>query len=201
MTKPQEAIHPVDSPASHNGCYIADDKGLSDQKSNTDSVRSQPLSASELRWQKLDSRTFADRFWSYVTKTDTCWLWTGALDAYGYGQLAIGGHPFKTHRLAWLLAHGHIPLRAHILHACDVRNCVRDSHLFVGDQAANMRDAAAKDRLVGNRKFSDEQIADIRRRYVRRQNGKALAREYGISLVSICRIIAGTQRKLRVVSQ
>lgn len=199
MTKLQVIIQPADSCESHNGCYIADDKGLTDQNSNTDLVIPPPLSASDLRWQKLDSGTFADRFWSYVEKTDTCWLWTGSLDAHGYGQLSIGNHPFKTHRLAWLLAHGLIPLRAHILHSCDVRNCVRASHLFIGDQAANMKDAAAKDRLVGNRKFSDQQIADIRRRYVRRQNGKALAAEYGISLVSICRIMAGTQRK-RVVS-
>src|SRR5215472_5187265 len=32
-------------------------------------------------------RIFGDderRFWSYVEKTDTCWLWTGAKDETGY---------------------------------------------------------------------------------------------------------------------
>ena len=29
---------------------------------------------------KVQSRTTAERFWSKVDKTETCWLWTAALE-------------------------------------------------------------------------------------------------------------------------
>ena len=48
------------------------------------------------RWQRHGTPTapgrgellaVAERFWSKVEKTDTCWLWTGHRDRHGYGWL------------------------------------------------------------------------------------------------------------------
>lgn len=88
-----------------------------------------------------------------------------------------------------------------VLHQCDVAICVRPDHLFLGTQPDNLNDARRKGRLVDGRhliKVSDGGMADICRRYVPRKNGKQLAAEYGITLVSLLRIVAGTQRVKRV---
>ena len=187
---------------SDNGCYIADHKGLSDQKSNTDSALKPLVFASEFARR---NPSFVIRFLTGFTQTDTCWLWTRGKDAYGYGQIATGSYrpPMKTHRASWLIHRGNIPEGAHVLHTCDVRHCVNPEHLFLGDQAANMKDAAAKFRLPGggHKKLTDADVAAIRARYISRDNGKALAREFGVSLVHICRIAAGTSRKVRPSQQ
>jgi hypothetical protein len=95
----------------------------------------------------LDDR-FLERFWSHVQRTATCWLWTAGRDAYGYGQMHRPGKtPIKVHRASWMLVNGRVAADRHVLHRCDVRHCVNPSHLFLGDQAANMRDAAAKGRI------------------------------------------------------
>lgn len=38
------------------------------------------------------------RFWRQVRKTETCWVWTGALKD-GYGRLSEGGLVARTGRL------------------------------------------------------------------------------------------------------
>lgn len=93
--------------------------------------------------------SLAEKFWAFVVKTPTCWLWTGALDKDGYGQIFNPDtkRPMKAHRLSWILHHGPIAADVHVLHRCDVRNCVAPHDLFEGNQDANMKDAAAKGRL------------------------------------------------------
>lgn len=138
------------------------------------------------------------RLWDKVEKTESCWLWTGGVDAYGYGQIARSGQsPVKAHRLSWVFAHGPITPKQHVLHRCDTPRCVNPDHLFLGDQAANMKDAARKGRLLGNRKLTEAQIAEIRLRYVSHQNGKALAREFGVCLQTVMRTAKGTHRRTR----
>jgi hypothetical protein len=97
-----------------------------------------------------------ERFWSKVRKTDGCWLWVGAHDDNGYGRLgkpygADGPSYVPAHRLSWILNRGPIPPGAHILHRCDVRECVRPEHLFLGTQAINMADKVAKGRQARGR--------------------------------------------------
>ena len=86
--------------------------------------------------------TFASRFWEKVNKTPNgCWIWTGATDGRGYGQLWVNGHLEKAHRLSWVIHYGAIPLGLNILHHCDNKPCVRPDHLYLGTQADNARDA------------------------------------------------------------
>lgn len=103
-----------------------------------------------------------DRFWSKVNKTDACWLWTGAVSGrLKYGSFANGrvnrngrmvAWPLAAHRVAWLLTHGFLPEGQSVLHHCDVPRCVNPSHLFLGTQSHNMRDASAKGHLSQPRK-------------------------------------------------
>ncbi len=87
-----------------------------------------------------------DRFWPKVNKTETCWLWTGAQNSYGYGHLfKRHGKPSLAHRIAWELTHGPIPSETPcVLHLCDVRLCVRPDHLFLGTKSENTRDSACE---------------------------------------------------------
>ncbi len=89
-------------------------------------------------------------FWDNVAKTDTCWLWRGPFNDYGYGTVCarVGDkRNHRAHRVAWELACGPIPSGLWVLHTCDNPPCVNPSHLFLGDRAANMQDCAKKGRL------------------------------------------------------
>jgi hypothetical protein len=99
-------------------------------------------------------RPIAERFWSKVWITDTCWIWTGAMTAageLGYGILKVdrSRRNVLAHRFAYELTHGPIPSGLMVCHTCDVRKCVRPDHLFLGTAKDNVRDAIAKTQLWG----------------------------------------------------
>ena len=81
-----------------------------------------------------------------VGKTDSCWEWTGAQFANGYGAFQVNGKTVRAHRFAWELAHGPIPEGIRVLHHCDNRLCCRPDHLFLGTDADNAADKIAKGR-------------------------------------------------------
>jgi len=64
----------------------------------------------------------------------------------GYGVFQWSeGISYRAHRLAWFLATGVWPDKL-VLHRCDVRLCVRKSHLFTGTYTDNNRDMERKGR-------------------------------------------------------
>lgn len=142
------------------------------------------------------------RFWSHVIPEPNsgCWLWMAA-ESYGYGDIWDGGHKFKAHRLSYVWANGGIPLGAHVLHRCDTPSCVNPDHLFLGNQAQNMADMAAKGRAVGgtargeghgNCKLTTEQVNEIRKSPL---GCNRLARHYDVVPSTIKRIRNGRTRK------
>lgn len=70
-------------------------------------------------------RPFWERFWSYVQKTDSCWLWTAYIDRGGYGRIALKGRMRWAHRMVM----GDIPPGYQVDHLCRVRACVNPAHL------------------------------------------------------------------------
>lgn len=93
------------------------------------------------------SRPLAERFWEKVTKTETCWLWTGATDGHGYGIIWVNGRKQKAHRVSLGLA-GVSADGKEACHRCDNPPCVNPDHLFVGTHQENMRDAVGKGRVI-----------------------------------------------------
>jgi len=90
-------------------------------------------------------KSIADRFWSKVHKTDTCWLWTAAIDKRGYGRFRADEKVEFAHRVSFLLAHGHYP-EHQALHACDVPLCVNPAHIYDGTQKENIQDSIRRNR-------------------------------------------------------
>lgn len=88
----------------------------------------------------------ASRFWAKVQKGEGCWEWTASTER-GYGVLWYQRRREGAHRVSWLLSRGEIPPGMFVLHKCDNPPCVNPDHLFLGDNQANLRDAAAKGRL------------------------------------------------------
>jgi len=100
-----------------------------------------------------------DRFWGKVDRRrdDECWPWTASVTRHGYGQIMVGAYgtgsrprPLRANRVAWELTHGPIPDGLWVLHSCDNPSCCNPSHLFLGTQTENMRDAADKGRTRGH---------------------------------------------------
>lgn len=68
-----------------------------------------------------------------------CHLWTGAVNAAGYGHFRVGDATVRAHRFAWEQEHGIIADGVDLDHLCRVRRCVRVGHLEQVTRAENLR--------------------------------------------------------------
>lgn len=97
--------------------------------------------------QPASAKSRVATFWTRVEKTGNCWIWTGRTLPTGYGRFWLTGREVYSHRFAWEMAHGAIPVGMSVCHTCDNPSCVRSDHLFLGTQKDNMADAKAKGRI------------------------------------------------------
>ena len=70
---------------------------------------------------------------------DEHWLWIGAKDRDGYGQLCFESKTIRAARLSWELFVGKIPDGHTPDHLCRVRDCVNFAHLEPVTHLENMR--------------------------------------------------------------
>lgn len=133
-----------------------------------------------------------------------CWLWEGAprRAEEGYGRIDVGGKAVPAHRYSYEYHRGPIPSGMVVCHKCDTPACVNPDHLFLGTQGDNVRDCAAKGRLVDNSgersplaKLTDAQVAEIRAMPKRWGDGREVAARYGISRDYLYQLRWGVYRK------
>jgi hypothetical protein len=145
--------------------------------------------------------SLATRFWSKVDKRGPaeCWLWTGAVNADGYGVMRPEGQrsggTIRAHRVSVALD-GRAPDGLCVLHSCDNPPCVNPAHLHLGTKAENTHDMLAKQRgLIGERnghaKLTSAQASEIRRRRRAGERRDVLAAEFNVSGATVTRIANG----------
>jgi len=152
------------------------------------------------------------RFMASVRRTATCWLWRGAMDRRGKsgrGRFYRPGSSTNTSRAAYELFVGVIPPKAHVLHKCNIGMCVRPAHLYLGDHKTNMKQAA-DDGLCWaptGEKHPGSKLTAAKVRQIRRlhrgdvpgrhnpRGARALARRFGVSDITIWRIVKGDSWK------
>lgn len=97
------------------------------------------------------STTIRERIERFVSPEPNsgCWLWTGAENGAGYGQMYTGWDGERrsrgyAHRLAYEAFRGPIPEGMELDHLCQNPGCVNPAHLQPVTQAENMRRFAAR---------------------------------------------------------
>jgi hypothetical protein len=150
-----------------------------------------------------------ERFWSYVDRSggdEACWLWKAGRDGKGYGAFCAGPIQMTSHRYAWILTNGPVPDGLF----GDNPLCVNPSHMFLGTNGDNQRDASAKGTLCFgdrnpsrlyperlkrgednvNSKLTEERVRSIRIEYASGTTTQdELARKYHVARNAIWMIL------------
>jgi hypothetical protein len=126
-----------------------------------------------------------NQFWESVDRRgeNECWPWTRSMGTRGYGQVYFMGRGRGAHRVAYYLTHRVWPEA--VSHSCDNPACCNPAHLWAGstDNAADMR---TKGRGPGLSTVVKKEIVEK----CRAQSKSAVAREYGVNVRTVFRIMA-----------
>lgn len=126
-----------------------------------------------------------------LDKTGDCWIFTGAKDRDGYGQVhhartAKDLGVTRAHQMAYVTWKGEIPDGYFVCHTCDNPSCCNPDHLFLGTAQDNVDDMWSKGRWVSGSKpkFDHEYI--ISQHQIK--SSIELAEELGCSFSLICQV-------------
>ena len=114
-----------------------------------------------------------------------CLIFTGCLNAHGYGSVKVGGKTMLAHRVAYEKAYGPIPDALVVMHSCDTPACIEPTHLSVGTQKQNVHDMINKNRKAilkgtshGRARLTDDQVKEI---FLSDLSDSALAKQFAIN--------------------
>jgi HNH endonuclease len=136
-----------------------------------------------------------------------CWIWNKSCQTSGYGDFRLKGKHYLAHRASYEAFNGEISKGLHVLHKCDIPQCVNPKHLFLGTNLDNIADSVSKGRRKG---ISRNRPSGLKYNYTKKPGPKkklslekqkemiaefaiggiskrALARKYGVSSAAVCR--------------
>lgn len=147
-----------------------------------------------------------ETFLNQVDTTGEHWLWTGLLNKKGYGKFSriIDDHQdWIAHRASYRLFVGTITDDLLVCHTCNIRNCVKPSHLYLGTPLQNTQHAVECGNMRGNRgttngssKLDDDKVIEIRK--IHREGSLScakLGKMYSVSNTTIHSIVNGSTWK------
>ena len=130
---------------------------------------------------------FRKRLRQKIVVTSTgCWLLTTSLHKNGYAAIGYRGKAWLAHRAVYTEYKGEIPEGMQVMHSCDVRNCVRPTHLSVGTQIDNEKEKFERGRAsLGEQHYAsvltEELVRKLRQEYTPGDSWMALEKKYGIN--------------------
>lgn len=129
-----------------------------------------------------------------------CWLWMGPYDHNGYGFAQHAHRRRAASRIAYIIAVGD-PGALHVLHRCDTPACINPGHLFLGTHRDNMADMKRKGRAAsvrgeahGNARYSEAQVAEVRRLRGEGFSYSEIERRVGVGRRYACALAKGHWR-------
>ena len=140
------------------------------------------------------------RIFKHVRKTKTCWLWTSGIDRDGYPRIRWGYPRVKVSRLLYELTYGKkIPNDLLACHKCDVKRCVRPSHIFIGTHKDNAMDAIKKNRWPVGEMNPRSTLTNFQAVAIKRlskwYSAKSISKLLHVSLRPVDHIVAGSSWK------
>lgn len=140
----------------------------------------------------------AERFWAMVDKSDSCWLWRGAVNDAGYGRFMwTMGKVLQAHVAALLLVGVKVLAGQIVCHTCDNPPCVNPAHLFVGTQRDNLLDMTSKGRRrhaigenASSAKLTAVDVVEIRHMYAAGIGYQRIGATFGIHQSTVSAIVS-----------
>ena len=129
-------------------------------------------------------------FWDRVQyNNDDCLIWQGTYDkSINYGIIRLKHWNKKATHVAWYLKYNVWP--KYLCHTCNIKGCVKVSHLYDGDFSTNAIDRV----MQGNQCVQKLLYTDIDDILVRINNGdknNSIAKDYNVSTAIISEIKTG----------
>lgn len=133
-------------------------------------------------------------------------IWTGSFISNGYPVMQLGGRGAGmayAHRISYVLNCGDIPEGMFVLHRCDIPQCIKPEHLFLGTAKDNSQDMSRKGRhacQIGTR-AQKLNATDVERIFDLRAAGctqRVIGDWLGVSDSMICMVLSGKRHSSNI---
>lgn len=127
-----------------------------------------------------------------------CWLWLGAINKAGYGQIRYNKKIINAHRYYYQKYNNiTLPYNVVVRHKCDNPLCVNPEHMEIGSHQDNMNDMVKRNRSAkgenhGNNKLTENEVIHI---YHSKLTNRELADYYSVNIETIRLIRVGKSWK------
>lgn len=113
------------------------------------------------------------------------WLWKRKTTIFGHGQLKYKRKMRLVHRLMWEFTRGPIPQGMCVCHKCDIPQCCKPTHLFIGSHSDNARDKVRKGRDNTAKKLTRAKVKQIATLLKLGTPQKVLSEKFNVSISTI----------------